>query len=128
MVIYMKTKCLIIVTTIFSLINVGCSDKKEEPQSQQQVEQPIAKKKTQIPLDSSRIVILKDSDSNDSISVRVKRIMETDDFKKLEKEKEKYNDSLKQENVKNVPKRPGPEGVLRNLMKLCKERGDCPNE
>lgn len=124
----MKTKCLIIVTTIFSLINVGCSDKKEEPQSQQQVEQPIAKKKTQIPLDSSRIVILKDSDSNDSISVRVKRIMETDDFKKLEKEKEKYNDSLKQENVKNVPKRPGPEGVLRNLMKLCKERGDCPNE
>ena len=124
----MKTKCLIIVTVVFALMNVGCSDKKEEPQNKQQVEQPIAKKKTQIPLDSSRIVILKDSDSNDSISVRVKRIMETDDFKKLEKEKEKYNDSLKQENVKNVPKRPGPEGVLRNLMKLCKERGDCPNE
>lgn len=124
----MKMKYLIFVTAIFALMNVGCSDKKEEPQNQQQVEQPIAKKKTQIPLDSSRIVILKDSDSNDSISVRVKRIMETDDFKKLEKEKEKYNDSLKQENAKNVPKRPGPEGVLRNLMKLCKERGDCPNE
>lgn len=68
----MKMKYLIFVTAIFALMNVGCSDKKEEPQNQQQVEQPIAKKEPQIPLDSSRIVTLKDFDPNDSIMVGVR--------------------------------------------------------
>lgn len=68
----MKMKYLIFVTAIFALMNVGCSDKKEEPQNQQQVEQPIAKKEPQIPLDSSRIVTLKDFDPNDSIIVGVR--------------------------------------------------------
>ena len=69
----MKMKSLIFVTAILALMNVGCSEKKEEPQSQQQVEQPIVKKKKyKIPLDSSRIVTLKDFDPNDSISVGVR--------------------------------------------------------
>lgn len=59
---------------------------------------------------------------------KVKKIMEKDDFKRLKHNQEKYNDSLNRENVKDLPRRPGPEGVLKNLMKLCKERGDCPNE
>lgn len=59
---------------------------------------------------------------------KIKKIMETDDFKKIKHDQDKYNDSLNQENVRNLPRRPGPEGVLKNLMKLCKERGDCPNE
>ena len=67
----MKVKSIICAFSVFALC-MGCSDKKDVPQSQQQVEQPIAKKKTQIPLDSSRIVTLKDFDSNDSISVGVR--------------------------------------------------------
>ena len=59
---------------------------------------------------------------------KIKKIMEMDDFKRLKYNQDKYNDSLNRENVKNLPRRPGPEGVLKNLMKLCKERGDCPNE
>ena len=58
---------------VLALFCAGCSEKKEEPQSQQQVEQPIVKKKKyKIPLDSSRIVTLKDFDPNDSISVGVR--------------------------------------------------------
>lgn len=69
----MKMKSLIFVTAILALMNVGCSEKKEEPQSHQQVEQPIVKKKKyKIPLDSSRIVTLQDFDQNDSIMVGVR--------------------------------------------------------
>ena len=64
---------------------------------------------------------------NDTLA-KVKKIMETDDFKRLKYYQDKYNDSLNRNNVKDLPRRPGPEGVLKNLMKLCKERGDCPNE
>ena len=54
------------------LLFAGCSDEKEEPQSQQQVEQPIVKKELQIPLDSSRIITLKDLNPNDSIRIGVR--------------------------------------------------------
>ena len=68
----MKMKYLIFVTAVFALMNVGCSDKKEEPQSQQQMEQPVSQKKSVVPLDSSRIVTLQDFDQNDSIMVGVR--------------------------------------------------------
>ena len=68
----MKNKHLFFLMAL-AVFFVGCSEKKEEPQSQQQVEQPIVKKKKyKIPLDSSRIVTLKDFDPNDSISVGVR--------------------------------------------------------
>lgn len=66
--------------------------------------------------------------SEETEESKVKKIMETDDFKRLKYYQDKYNDSLNRNNVKDLPRRPGPEGVLKNLMKLCKERGDCPNE
>ena len=56
----------------FALLSVGCSEKKEEPQSQQQVEQPISQKKSVVPLDSSQIATLKDFDQNDSIMVGIR--------------------------------------------------------
>ena len=68
----MKVKSIMCALSLLVLC-MGCSEKKEEPQSQQQVEQPIVKKKKyKIPLDSSRIVTLKDFDPNDSISVGVR--------------------------------------------------------
>ena len=66
--------------------------------------------------------------SEETDESKVKKIMETDNFKRLKYDQDKYNDSLNRNNVKDLPRRPGPEGVLKNLMKLCKERGDCPNE
>ena len=51
-----------------------------------------------------------------------------DDFKKLKHEQDRYNDSLNDANVKNIPRRPGPEGVLRKLVETCKEKGNCPHE
>ena len=68
----MKMKYLIFVTAVFALMNVGCLDKKEEPQNQQQVEQPVSQKESVVPLDSSRIVTLQDFDQNDSIMVGVR--------------------------------------------------------
>ena len=75
----MKNKYLVLAIA-FALLNVGCSEKKEEPQSQQASvlkEQTLTKeltkkKKYKIPLDSSQIVTLKDFDPNDSISVGVR--------------------------------------------------------
>jgi hypothetical protein len=75
----MKMKYLVFAIA-FALLNMGCSDKKEEPQSQQASvlkEQTLTKeltkkKKYKIPLDSSQIVTLKDFDPNDSISVGVR--------------------------------------------------------
>jgi len=76
----MKIKSIIGILSVFALC-MGCSDKKDVPQSQQQVnvsetktsEKKISKaKKYKIPLDSSRIVTLKDFDPNDSISVGVR--------------------------------------------------------
>jgi len=76
----MKIKSIVCVLSVFALC-MGCSDKKDVPQSQQQVnvsetktsEKKISKaKKYKIPLDSSRIVTLKDFDPNDSISVGVR--------------------------------------------------------
>ncbi|WP_295068175.1 hypothetical protein [uncultured Fibrobacter sp.] len=66
--------------------------------------------------------------SEETDESKVKKIMEMDNFKRLKYDQDKYNDSLNRNNVKDLPRRPGPEGVLKNLMKLCKERGDCPNE
>lgn len=65
----------------FALLCVGCSDKKEEPQSQQQTEvlatKTPVKKKTKaknpkIPLDSSQILRYKDIDQSDSIMVGIR--------------------------------------------------------
>lgn len=57
---------------VLALFCAGCSEKNEEPQSQQQVNQPVIQKKPVIPLDSSQIVTLKDFDPSDSISVGVR--------------------------------------------------------
>ena len=70
----MKVKYLIFVMA-FALLSVGCSEKNDEPQSQQQMEQPVSQKKSVVPLDSSRIVTLKDFDPNDSIAVGVRAFM-----------------------------------------------------
>ena len=75
----MKIQYLVI-ALVFALLSVGCSDKKDELQAQQtsvSKEQTLTKeltkkKKYKIPLDSSRIVTLKDFDPNDSISVGVR--------------------------------------------------------
>jgi hypothetical protein len=67
----MKVKSIICALSLLVLC-MGCSDKKEEPQSQQQLEQPVSQIKSVVPLDSSRIVTLKDFDPNDSISVGVR--------------------------------------------------------
>ena len=98
----MKVKYLIFAMA-FALLNVGCSEKKDASTG-----------------------LNKQSEETDES--KVKKIMETDNFKRLKYDQDKYNDSLNRNNVKDLPRRPGPEGVLKNLMKLCKERGDCPNE
>lgn len=75
----MKIQYLVI-ALVFALLSVGCSEKKDELQAQQtsvSKEQTLTKelnkkKKYKIPLDSSRIVTLKDFDPNDSISVGVR--------------------------------------------------------
>lgn len=68
----MILKKMFLLTALVVLLFTGCSDEKEELQSQQQVEQPIVKKELQIPLDSPRIITLKDFDPNDSILVGVR--------------------------------------------------------
>ena len=77
----MKMKYLIFVTAIFALMNVGCSDKKEETQNQQQIDVPVASdsvkkmpqaKNPKIPLDSSQILTYKDIDQSDSIMVGIR--------------------------------------------------------
>ena len=67
----MKVKYLIFAMA-FALLNVGCSEKKDEPQSQQQMEQPVSQKKSVVPLDSSRILRYKDIDQSDSIMVGIR--------------------------------------------------------
>jgi hypothetical protein len=67
----MKVKSIICVLSLLVLC-MGCSEKKEESQSQQQLEQPVSQIKSVVPLDSSRIVSLKDFDPNDSISVGIR--------------------------------------------------------
>ena len=67
----MKAKYLIFAMA-FALLYVGCSEKKEEPQSQQQVEQPVSQKKSVVPLDSSQILRYKDIDQSDSIMVGIR--------------------------------------------------------
>ncbi|MBR6125632.1 hypothetical protein IKQ19_18910 [Candidatus Saccharibacteria bacterium] len=69
----MKMKYLIF-TTVFALLSVGCSDKKEETQEQQTTINANLKKakNPKIPLDSSQIVTLKDFDPKDSIMVGVR--------------------------------------------------------
>jgi len=103
----------------------GCSEKKDDTLSRQQEKLPGVK----IPLDSSQYMMGKKENKLDSIDeLRIKKIMETDDFKKIKHEQDRYNDSLNEANVKNVPRRPGPEGVLRKLVETCKEKGNCPHE
>lgn len=114
---------------VLALFCAGCSEKNEEPQSQQQLNQPVIQKKPVIPLDSSQYMEGKKENKLDSIDeLKIKKIMETDDFKKLKHEQDRYNDSLNDANVKNIPRRPGPEGVLRKLVEMCKEKGNCPHE
>ena len=67
----MKVKYLIFAMA-FALLNVGCSEKKEEPQSQQQMEQLVSQKKSVVPLDSSQILRYKDIDQSDSIMVGIR--------------------------------------------------------
>jgi hypothetical protein len=67
----MKVKSIICVLSLLVLC-MGCSEKKEESQSQQQLEQPVSQIKSVVPLDSSRIVSLKDFDPNDCISVGIR--------------------------------------------------------
>ena len=67
---FLRNFCLLAVALVALLC--GCSDKKEEPQSQQQLEQPVSQKKSVVSLDSSRIVTLNDFDPNDSMSVGVR--------------------------------------------------------
>jgi len=76
----MKKKYLLI-ATLFMVVCVGCSDKKENPQSQQQTEVSVAEtpvkkmrqaKNPKIPLDSSQILRYKDIDQSDSIMVGIR--------------------------------------------------------
>lgn len=70
----MKKNCFIF-AVIFALLGVGCSEKKEEAQEQQQTTINANLKKVEnpkIPLDSSQIVTLKDFDPKDSIMVGVR--------------------------------------------------------
>ena len=78
--IYMRMMSLIIAIA-FAIFSVGCSEKKENLQGQQQTEVPAtknpAKKKTKaknpkIPLDSSQILTYKDIDQSDSIMVGIR--------------------------------------------------------
>lgn len=62
------------------------------------------------------------------IEMKIKKEMEKEAFKKLKKEQDRFNDSLARLGKRAGPRQPGPEGVLRNLMIMCKERGDCPHE
>lgn len=67
----MKVKSIICALSLLVLC-MGCSEKKEESQSQQQLEQPVSQMESVVPLDSSRIVAMNDFDPNDSISVGVR--------------------------------------------------------
>ena len=62
----------LVIAIVFALLSAGCGEKKEDPQSQQQMEQPVSQKKSAVPLDRSRIVTLQDFDQNDSIMVGVR--------------------------------------------------------
>jgi hypothetical protein len=62
------------------------------------------------------------------IEMKIKKEMEKEAFKNLKKEQDRFNDSLARLGKRTGPRQPGPEGVLRNLMIMCKERGDCPHE
>lgn len=120
----MKNKYLFFMMAL-AVFFAGCSEKKEEPLNWQTEVQPAIKN----PLDSSQYMEGKKENKLDSIDeLKIKKIMETDDFKKLKHEQDRYNDSLNDANVKNVPRRPGPEGVLRKLVETCKEKGNCPHE
>lgn len=98
---FLRNFCLL--TVVLVALLCGCSEKKETPNDL-------------------------NKQSEEAEESKVKKIMETDDFRKLKYSQDKYNDSLNRNNVKDLPRRPGPGGVLKKLMKLCKERGDCPNE
>lgn len=67
----MKVKSIVCILSFIALC-MGCSEKKEESQSQQQLEQPVSQMESVVPLDSSRIVAMNDFDPNDSISVGVR--------------------------------------------------------
>lgn len=153
----MKVEYLIFAIA-FALLNVGCSEKKEtqsdlnkqseekeviledssnviDPKPKEPETHGCLRGCRDLPCDE-KVRCVKRNCPNVRIKcedgkteeAKVKKIMEKDDFKRLKHNQEKYNDSLNRENVKDLPRRPGPEGVLKNLMKLCKERGDCPNE
>lgn len=153
----MKVEYLIFAIA-FALLNVGCSEKKEtqsdlnkqseekeviledssnviDPKPREPQTRGCLRGCRDLPCDE-KVRCVKRNCPNVRIKcedgkteeAKVKKIMEKDDFKRLKHNQEKYNDSLNRENVKDLPRRPGPEGVLKNLMKLCKERGDCPNE
>ena len=62
------------------------------------------------------------------VEMKIEKEMEKEAFKNLKKEQNRYNDSLARLDKRTGPRQPGPEGVLRNLMIKCKERGDCPHE
>ena len=158
----MELKYLVF-ATVFAMLSVGCSDKKEVPnelKKQSEMKEKILENSSDVidirlegpkskpthgklcldgcrglPCDETARCVKRNCPNvnvtceDDEIEEsKIKKIMETDDFKKIKHDQDKYNDSLNQENVRNLPRRPGPEGVLKNLMKLCKERGDCPNE
>ncbi|SHL13728.1 hypothetical protein SAMN05720487_10893 [Fibrobacter sp. UWT2] len=155
--IYMKIQYLVI-ALVFAMLSVGCSEKREEPNElnkQSEMKEKILENSSDVidpkpkepethgclrgcrglPCDEAARCVKRNCPSvnvtcedGETEESKIKKIMETDDFKKLKHRQDKYNDSLNQENVRNLPRRPGPEGVLKNLMKLCKERGNCPNE
>lgn len=142
----------------FALLNVGCSEKKEtqsdlnkqseekevfledssnviDPKPREPQTRGCLRGCRDLPCDEKVRCVMRNCpnvrikcEDGETEEAKVKKIMEKDDFKRLKHNQEKYNDSLNRENVKDLPRRPGPEGVLKNLMKLCKERGDCPNE
>ena len=65
----------LIFAMVFALLSVGCSDKKEENQEQQQTTINANLKKVEnpkIPLDSSQILRYKDIDQSDSIMVGIR--------------------------------------------------------
>ena len=107
----------LIIAIAFAIFSVGCSEKKEKSQDQQQTDVPAtktsAKKKTKaknpkIPLDSSQILTYKDIDQSDSIMVGIRAF-----------------DAAKKEFVKRWNYAKDTDLFIDIVWKICRESRKC---
>ncbi|SHH30977.1 hypothetical protein SAMN05720766_11013 [Fibrobacter sp. UWH9] len=70
----------------------------------------------------------KDKKMDSLIEERVRDAMAKEPFKAMVEEQKKFNDSLDLRKDRNTPHKPGPEGVLRKLIRDCIEKGTCTDE